>query len=124
MHPCLIRDHAHPGGFPGLVLPGPVIFGRDAGRTVTDDFLSGHEIILVDQIADVGPTEIMPAEMLEAGLQPALLQDLDQRIGGQVSLFPGDDPFGAGEFAGPGDVAEECSGCATSQEQPFVQILR
>jgi hypothetical protein len=62
--------------------------------------------------------------VLKAGLQLALLQDLDQRIGGQMRLFSGDNPFGAGAFAGPGDVAEECPGRATSQEQPFVQILR
>ena len=40
-----------------------------------------------------------------------------------MRLFSGDDPFGAGAFAGPSDVAEECPGRTASQEQPFVQIL-
>ena len=62
--------------------------------------------------------------MLKAGLPPALFQDLDQRVGGQMNLFSGDAPFGAGAFAGPGDVAEQRSACVTSKEQPFVQVLR
>jgi len=83
-----VGDNAHPGGFLGLVLPGAIVFGRDASRAVSNDLLSGHQIILVDEVADVGPAEIVPAEVLQARLQPALFQDFDQRIGYQVSIFP------------------------------------
>ena len=55
------RDHTHSGGFPGLLLLGAVILGCDAGGTVPDDLLGGHEVILVDQVADVGPAKIVPA---------------------------------------------------------------
>jgi len=61
LHSWLIRDHAHLGGVPGLILPSAIILGRDVGGTVTDDLLGGHEVILVDQITDVGPAEIVPA---------------------------------------------------------------
>ena len=83
-----VGDNAHPGGFLGLVLPGAIVFGRDASGAVSNDLLSGHQIILVDEVADVGPAEIVPAEVLQARLQPALFQDFDQRIGYQVSIFP------------------------------------
>jgi hypothetical protein len=76
-----IGNHAHPGGIPGLVLPGAIVFGRNAGRAVPNDLLGGHQIILVDQIADVRPAEIVPAEMLQARLQRAFFQELDQRVG-------------------------------------------
>ena len=83
----LVGNDTHPGGFLCLVLPGTIVFGRDASGAMSNDLLSGHQIILVDEVADVGPAEIVPAEMLEAGLQPALFQDLDQRIRCQVSIF-------------------------------------
>ena len=76
--PSLIGNHAKPSGFSGLVLPGMIVFGRDAGRTMTDDLLGGHEVILVDEVADVGPAEIVPAEVLQPRLQSALFQDLYQ----------------------------------------------
>ena len=82
-----VGDNTHPGGFLCLVLPGTIVFGRDTGGAVSNDLLSGHQIILVDQVADVGPAEIVPAEMLQARLQLALFQDLDQRIRCQVSIF-------------------------------------
>ena len=55
-----IRDHAHSGGFLGLLLPSAIVFGRDASRAMPDDLLGGHQVILVDQVADVGTTEIVP----------------------------------------------------------------
>ena len=57
----MIRDRTHTSGFPGLVLPGTIILGCDAGRTVANDLLGGHQVILVDQVADVGPAKIVPA---------------------------------------------------------------
>jgi len=71
-NPFLICNHTHPGGFLGLVLPGAIIFGRDAGGAVSNDLLSGHQIILIDQVADISTAEIVPVEVLQAGLQPAL----------------------------------------------------
>ena len=50
-----IGNHSHPGGFLCLVLPGAIVFGRDAGRAVSNDFLGGHQIILVNQ--SVKPAE-------------------------------------------------------------------
>ena len=61
---------------------------------MSNNLLSGHQIILVDQVADIAPTEIVPTEVLQACLQTALFQDLDQRIRCQVSIFSRDDPFG------------------------------
>ena len=84
---CLVGNHAHPGGFLCLVLPSAIVLGRDAGRAVSNNLLGGHQIILVDEIAYVGPAEIVPAEVLQASLQPAFFQDLDQCIGCQVSIF-------------------------------------
>jgi hypothetical protein len=63
-----VGDNAHPGGFLCFVLPATIIFGRDAGGAVTDDLLGGHQVILVDQVADISPAEIVPAEMLQARL--------------------------------------------------------
>lgn len=64
-----------------LVLPGPVIFGGDAGRGAADDLLGS------DQVADVVPPEVMPGQVLQRGLTPALFKDLDQGIGGQAVVF-------------------------------------
>jgi hypothetical protein len=74
-----IGYHAHPGGFLDLVLPGAILLGSDAGRAVSNNLLSGHHIVLVDEVADVSPTEIVPAKVLQACLQPVFFQDLDQR---------------------------------------------
>ena len=59
-----MRDQTHPGGFPGFLLPGAIVFSCDVGGTVTDDLLGSHQVILVDQVADVSLAEIIPAEML------------------------------------------------------------
>ena len=46
--------------------------------------MSGYQIILIDEVADVGPAEIVPAEMLQARLHLALFQDLDQHRGDRL----------------------------------------
>ena len=110
-----VGDRARPGDFLGLVLPGGIVFGRDTGGAVSNDLLGGHQVILVDQVADISPAEIVPTEVLQARLQPAFFQDLDQCIRCQASIFSRHDPFCPKAFTRPGDVAEQSASCAASK---------